>query len=449
MIWLVIELAAIFVECFMASRLLIKYFGFHSDKNIIFKWITLFLCLSVSNAIGSFIIENEMFLIISFLLIEIIFSISFLKGNLFEKIAISAVSYILFYFVNLPVLTLSSVITDFSASIISDTSSQSVVRILGIFITKLLYFVVTQLILIFRKKEKYQFKLDEWVIVISAFSITLIIGFCIYTMIIGNFFQIYIYVMIAVLLSLMDVIIFVFTRKMNLTNQKEIEKQKLQSQLIHQQNEIQQLEKQYKEISILRHDHKNQLNCLKMLIKERKLDDAERYLQEFIGNQNYIIKPHIHSSSSVLNAVINEKFSKAEQKKIDPSCRILVPIPKYLEYDLSIMLSNLLDNAIEACVKNFISSQIILLITDVAGYYRVVVKNTIQKSVLEKNKNLETNKDDQEQHGWGLKSVQDITNKYMGTLDIYEKNGMFVVSALLIKNEIRNMGTEKVTLGAK
>ena len=341
-------------------------------------------------------------------------------------------------------------LSDASASEILNQSEQNMARIIGIFITKLLYFLVTQMILFIRKKDEHSnFKFNEWMIIISAFLITLTIGFSMYTLIAIDQFNEYIYVLIAVLLSLLDVIVFVFMQKMRLASQKESERKVLQIQLEQQEGEIHQLEHQYKQISILRHDHQNQLNCLNSLIHEKDYNGAENYLQSLIGSSANAIKQYIQSSSSVLNAVINDKFSCAEKRGIETSCRILVPIPKYLEYDLSIMLSNLLDNAIEACEKNQMSSQIILIISDVAGYYRIVVKNTIKKSVIENNKELTSVKDDKRLHGWGLKSVEQIVKKHFGTLNIYEKNGMFVVSALLTKMEKSNMGAENVTLGAK
>ncbi len=448
MIWTAIEFVAIFLECFLISRLLIKYFGFHSDKCKLLKYILIFSCLSVVDCIGSFILKNEIFMLTSIILISILYSVAFLKGSTFEKVVISVVAYMLFYFVNIPTLTISSFISNMSPYEISDAESLHIIRITGIFITKLLYFIATQIILTMRKKERYEFKLNEWVIISAAFIITLTIGFSIHTLIVGYIPDQYIYIIIAILLSTLDVIIFVFMRKMNYANQKEMEKQKLQTQLLHQQNEIEQLEHQYNEISILRHDHKSQLNCLKTLIDQKDFDEAKKYLEQFVGHQSDELMIHVHCSSSVLNAVINEKFNKAEKYGIVTTCKILTKIPEYLEYDLSIMLSNLLDNAIEACSKNSVPSNIILLISETAGYYRIVVKNTIQESVLNKNHELKTNKENRELHGWGLKSVRDITQKHIGSLDIYEKNSMFVVSTLLTKSERCNMGAENIPLGA-
>lgn len=70
----------------------------------------------------------------------------------------------------------------------------------------------------------------------------------------------------------------------------------------------------------------------------------------------------------------------------------------------------------------------------------MVVKNTIQDSVLEKNQQLDSCKENKIEHGWGLKSVREIVEKHEGMIDIYEKNGMFIVSTLLIKEDFSNMG---------
>lgn len=434
MIWTVIEFAAIFLECFMISRFLIEYFGLCSNEWKPLKYTLLFSCLSIVDYIGSFVLANEMFMVAGVLISSVMFSFVFLNGNLFEKIVVSITAYILLYFVNIPVLTISSFLSDISPTAISDVSTQNTIRVIGIFITKLLYFIATEIVLAVRKKEKYRFRLNEWIVIASAFIITLTIGVSIYALVVGYLPDEYIYILLALLLSLLDVIIFVFMGKLNRANQKELDKQRLQTKLLHQQNEIRQLEQQYKEISVLRHDHKSQLSCLRTLIEQNDFDEAKNYLEKCIGNKSGAFKSYIHCSSSVLNAVINEKFSIAEQSNVTVNCKILTKIPDNLEYDLSIILSNLLDNAIEACKKNDIPSQIILSISESAGYYRITVKNTIRESVIEKNRNLRTDKENKKLHGWGLKSVEDIAHKYTGVLDIYEKNGMFVASILLTNN---------------
>lgn len=66
---------------------------------------------------------------------------------------VAAISYMLFYFINLPVLTVLSSLSESAPAAIVSISSQQLSRVFGIFITKLLYFVSTQVILLVRKKR--------------------------------------------------------------------------------------------------------------------------------------------------------------------------------------------------------------------------------------------------------------------------------------------------------
>ena len=151
MIWQCTEILAVVVECMIVTRMLIQYFKFRSENCRILKWILLFSLLFATDVAGTFGAANETFLISSCLLIEIVFSAVFLKGNIFEKILISVINYVLVYFINLPVMSAVSAITDVSMLQLKD--AQNVERVVCLFLTKLFYFAATQCILSFRKKE--------------------------------------------------------------------------------------------------------------------------------------------------------------------------------------------------------------------------------------------------------------------------------------------------------
>lgn len=429
MIWTIVEYAAIIVECLIATRLLLLYFKFKSDNYLYLKSIILFAPLFITDILGSFCITNEVFLISTCLLSEFIFAIFFLQGSVLEKLMISIVNYALLYLINLPVIALMSAVADTSASQI--VSQQSVERIICIFISKLLYFFATQFILWFRKKEKYQFRLNEWIIVLSAFFITLLIGFSMYMITTDNTNTDHIYIAVTLLLSTLDVIVFVFMRKLNIASASETEKKLLQLQLQQQEKQMQQLDEQYNKISIMRHDYKHEISCIRNLIEQKEYDNAISYADAALSKSNRAVQVYVNCRSSVLNAVINTKFSEAQSSGISTVCQIEADIPDHMEYDLSILLSNLLDNAIEACQNSKGDSVIDLSISKFMGYYQILVKNTIPESVLRSNKSLKTRKKDRRNHGWGLKSVKDIVDSYDGMMDIYEEQNSFVVNIML------------------
>lgn len=166
-------------------------------------------------------------------------------------------------------------------SILQLQSAQSVERIVCLFITKLLYFAATQFILSFRRKEEYHFKRNEWIIILSAFLFTLFIGFAICLVFINGYFTSYIYLAITLLLSGLDVVIFIFLRKMNRTSQIEKERDIMEIQLQRQQDEMQRLQQQYEEISILRHDFRNGIDCLCGMVEQGDCSGALEYAKQF------------------------------------------------------------------------------------------------------------------------------------------------------------------------
>lgn len=438
MIWQCTEILAVIVECMIVTRMLIQYFKFRSDNCRILKWLLLFSLLFATDMAGTFGMANETFLISSCLLIEIAFSAIFLKGNIFEKILISVINYVLVYFINLPVMSAISAIT--GIPMLQLQMSQNVERVVCLFITKILYFAVTQFILSFRKKEEYHFSRNEWIMILSAFMITLLIGISMYMITVGGKTTEYIYVAVTLLISCLDAVIFIFLRKMNRTSQIEKERDIMEIQLQRQQDEMQHLQQQYEEISILRHDFRNGIDCLCGMIEQGDCSGALAYAKRFKERKVNTILSQVQCSSTMLNAVVNAKFNDAQSKGIDTSLRLVVQIPHDLEFDLSIMLSNLLDNAIEACEKNPSNAQILLTISEEAGYYRIVVRNTIAASVLKKNQELKTEKADKKLHGWGLRSVTDLVSKRNGLIDFYEKEGMFYVDILLPIEENLHLG---------
>lgn len=429
MICTIAEVIAILAESYLAAHLLIRYFGMKKEYVFWMKHMLFFILLSISDLLGTFVFSNENFLVLSCLSIEIIFAVIFLKGSCFEKVFMSITSYMLVYCINFPILALISKISNLEIS--EFMVSQDISRIVCLFITKMLYFAAVQFILWMRKKEKHYFNLNEWIIIISVFLITLLIGLAMYIIMINDKISDYIYLASTLLLSLLDVIIFIFMRNMNVSSQKEREKELLHIQLAQQKDEMRKLEQQYQEISVLRHDFRNSIDCMARMIQQNKQEDALHYAEQLRKRKIGKLQTHIECSSSVINAVVNSKFSDAQVNGIETSFKMVVQIPENLEFDISIILSNLLDNAIEACCKNEISSQIILAVSKFGAYYQLLIKNTIENSVLKNNKQLKTFKLEKNKHGLGLKSIRDIVEKRQGMLDIYEENGEFCVSVLL------------------
>ena len=65
------------------------------------------------------------------------------------------------------------------------------------------------------------------------------------------------------------------------------------------------------------------------------------------------------------------------------------------------------------------------------GIYRFAVKNSINKSVLENNRQLITSKSDKKHHGYGIKIIREIAEKYQGRCDFFEEENVFCCLVVL------------------
>ena len=225
--------------------------------------------------------------------------------------------------------------------------------------------------------------------------------------------------------------------KINKNNQAKIEVALLKLTLSEQKQRALQIENQYCEIQKLRHDFKNYIGCAQSLLKVDKKLEAEEYLSRIITDKLDSITKYVSTNSEPINAVINTKLTNCKNKNINVKCEVLVnDFSSFQELDLSILLSNLFDNAIEACSKNSQKSILALEMADRKGYLCILMKNSLEKSVLKNNPKLKTTKKDKAMHGIGLSSVRDIAEKYQGMVNFSEADDMFIVDIWLKKAKI-------------
>ena len=428
--WTIIEIITIIAESFLALIFNVGYFTMKDNKYYYLKIIGGTVILSLWNYFGTMLIKMEFLAMSGFAVILFIFSLLYLKNSAFEKFIIAVISCTLFYLINLPILYVFSYL--FNQKAYDMTIAKGTGRIIILFLTKMLYFIVTQLIVYFRQKQAFLLKRDEWILVSSSFTTTFIIAFFLYSLSIDLWNQLYVFIAIVILLITLDVIAFKFMIKINQKNTEQTENELLKLSLEQQSEMIEKIKIQYDNLSEMRHNYVHELAYMQGVLNEKNYIKLEEYLKEKLSSEKLKGYNYIFTSNKVIDSIINYKFGIAEQKGISVVCTLTVEIPESLEHDISIILSNLLDNAIEASEKlKDIKPEIILNITQKSGYYSILIKNRIENSVISENKQLHTTKVDKQHHGYGLKTVKMLTATHNGMTDIYEKDGFFIVNTML------------------
>ena len=223
----------------------------------------------------------------------------------------------------------------------------------------------------------------------------------------------------------------VFTMYKISGQQKQEEKMKLlQMQNAYQEQQIREAEHSEERINRMRHDYKNMMSTLESLLRDGRVQEGIDYLQKI---DDYYIeggREYVHTGNSLIDAALNRKTAICAEKGIEFTSCVVGELDKIDGFKVSIILFNLLDNAIEALGKNGSGTIYVELMTR-GEYFSCMVKNTITASVLQENRELKTTKPDRERHGYGVDHVRELADGMGGLADFFEEKGHFCAHVML------------------
>ncbi len=180
------------------------------------------------------------------------------------------------------------------------------------------------------------------------------------------------------------------------------------------------LEKQQLEIRILRHDMVNHLQVLASLTGNAR----DTYLRDLISGP-VLKKSVFFCENKILNGVINAKLSAIEKAKIPFTADIHVAEIPVDDVDLCAVFANGLDNAIESCQKRAEKERFIKIQARAEkGIFVLRIVNAAQV-VDTKNGIPKTSKASAQYHGFGLRSMETIVQRYDGEMELTAEDGQF------------------------
>ena len=202
-----------------------------------------------------------------------------------------------------------------------------------------------------------------------------------------------------------------------------------------QQENYEYLEYREEETKKFRHDYKNHLNSLHILCKEKRFDDVEKYINEISDRLNeYNI--YISVGNSFIDAILNYYLQKMEKLDVKFIVSGKMPNNCYITmFDLCTIISNLLDNALDAIDKleqkdkwievtfRYDSLMIYCNVTNPYNGELNIYKNKIMSKKSSKN------------HGYGLGNIKKSVELYSGSMDIKVENKIFKVLIALVNKE--------------
>ena len=144
------------------------------------------------------------------------------------------------------------------------------------------------------------------------------------------------------------------------------------------------------------------------------------------------IPQYVNTDNPTINAILDLKRMTCEKEKIDLKCYIEQELPEFDDVAFCTIFGNLMDNAIEAEMKEQVK-EIRLALETASDYLHITIQNRIHKSILVGGKIPRTSKKDSKNHGLGLYSVTETISQMNGAIDFREENNWFIVDVLLPK----------------
>ena len=191
-----------------------------------------------------------------------------------------------------------------------------------------------------------------------------------------------------------------------------------------------QISKQQDRLSSREHEHKNTMALISSYINDKNWDALSAYVNEEIVHveEGRIID----IGNPVVSAIINAKYWEAVHECIQVSITAdSISKSSIDDNTWLIILSNLFNNAIEACKKLEKDRFIKIKILNIGETTIIVFSNTFDGELKKKGEVFLSTKKDSDIHGYGIRNMIDTVHAIDGEIEFSDQNRWFEVRILL------------------
>lgn len=191
------------------------------------------------------------------------------------------------------------------------------------------------------------------------------------------------------------------------------------------------VENMYRQTRGWRHDYRNHIQVLKSYLAMGDIEAASHYLDALDADLN-TVDLAMKTGNKMTDIILNSKISLARSKNIQVVADAHVPVElSTAEIDLCIIIGNLFDNAIEACMALPKEEWMIRVYMEMKNtlLYISFTNSTALKKQKKVNGRFFSSKG--EGHGYGLVRIDTIIDRYQGYISRNSEDGAFTTEVLL------------------
>jgi len=188
----------------------------------------------------------------------------------------------------------------------------------------------------------------------------------------------------------------------------------------------------YKQMRGWRHDYHNHIQTMKAYLALGQTAELDDYLN-LLDTDLSAVDTVLRTGNVMVDAILNSKLSLIATKHIAVNAKAKVPSKlRISEIELCIIIGNLLDNAMEACMKQTNRSErfIRIYIGILKEQLYISVSNSVGGEVKRSGRTYLSTKGSAT-HGFGLVRIDRIADKYNGYINRQHEEGVFATEIML------------------
>lgn len=289
-------------------------------------------------------------------------------------------------------------------------------------ISKLFIFVIVIVFINFWKRNFQSYNIKYNILVLSTPTISIFICFFVPTNIIPTHNEIsFIYILI-ICLTALNIINYYLLKDILKVSELQNKTAQLELSIAYQREKYQQLNTSYRNTRRIVHDMKKHYNTIEALTRVDKKEALYEYLNTSVKEiENTYTK--YNTGNLVIDTMLYNYDNLANSYRIPFNVSLNVDSNKVpvSEYDLCIIIGNLLDNSIDACLN--LPTQdawINVSICTTEKHILIETENKIPKS--------RSNSNQKHLHGFGVENIRISCKKYMALYDIFTENDIYTAS---------------------
>ena len=407
----------IFLDIFLKRR-----FSFKLERFVSVVLLAgVFLLLALITQLNNEYIIRSMGIIVSIFL----FSLLFLSGKWQKKLFLSLAFYALLCCVDyFSYITLESILGN-------TLLDNNVIQVMFVLLCKTILFVVILGIEHFWNRGRVvQMAEPAWILMICFPVLSMMIMIVMLLSFIGRNNSTG-FLIVSFGIMVMNVVMFEWLKYVS-----EKDRRWNQIRLLQERNEekiqlYHEMSLNYEEQKRILHDYHNQIGCMQGLLKKQQYKEAEAYAEKLADSFPDQMQ-NVDVNHPILNVVLNQKYRLAKREDISFLFYANDLSDLWLEeQDAVSLLSNLLDNAIEACGKLESERKIWVKLVREKRQFVLSIRNTVSEPIDIQDDAIPTSKEDKGRHGIGLKNVRMILDKYQGMGMMRYEEGCFSYTAVI------------------